>query len=81
MMDRYSQCLLDKDNNLSEYLTVLILLKNCFFHILNAVTHETSELILRDGVLKTTAHIELSRTITLELLWKLGSLEHLFPAQ
>ena len=53
-----------------------------FFFVVFAVTNdETQELILRDGVPKTTAHIKLSRTITSLYLWKLGGLEHLFPAQ
>jgi hypothetical protein len=49
--------------------------------ILNAVTYETLGLILQDGVLKTTAHIELSRTISWKFLWKPGGLKCLFPAQ
>src|SRR5882762_4978862 len=71
VMDQYSQCLLTKVNNSSKYLTVLILLKNlgeCFICILTAVTYEPSGLILQDGVPKTTAHIELSRTVNLTFL-------------
>jgi hypothetical protein len=71
VMDQYLQRSLAKVNNLSKYLTVLILLKNlgeCLICILNAVTYETSGHTLRDGVLKTTAHIELSRTVSLKFL-------------
>ena len=49
--------------------------------ILNATTYEMSGLTLRDGVPKTTACIESSKTVSLKFLWKLGCLEHLFPAQ
>jgi len=71
VMDQYSLRSLAKVNNPSKYLTVLILLKNlgeCFICILTAVTYEPSGLILRDGVLKTTAHIESSRTVNLTFL-------------
>jgi len=71
VMDQYSQRSLAKDSNWSKYLTMLIPLKNLgedFICILNAVTYETSGLILRDGVPKTTAHIELSRIVNLIFL-------------
>ena len=49
MMDQYSQYLLAKANNLSKYLTALILLKNLdesLISILDAVTYETPGLTL-----------------------------------
>ena len=69
VMDQYSQCSLAKANNLSKYLTALILLKNLgesLICILDAVTYETSGLTLRDGVPKTTARIESLRTVSLK---------------
>jgi len=71
VMGRYSQRSLAKVNNPPKYPIVLILLRKLgeyFIFILIAVTYETSELILRDGVPKTTAHIESSPTITSKLL-------------
>ena len=71
VMDQYSLHSLAKVNNPSKYLTALILLKNigeCFICILTAVTYEPSGLILRDGVPKTTTHIEPSRTVNLTFL-------------
>jgi hypothetical protein len=72
VMDQYLQRSLAKVNNLLRYLTALILLKNpgeCLILILNAVTYETlSGLTLRDGVPKTTARIESSRTVSLKFL-------------